>query len=1010
VQPPDVTAPTVPADLVAVSRSSSRVDLSWSASTDAGTGVGGYQVYRDGVQVGTVAAPAVTFQDQGLTAATTYSFTVRALDRASPPNVSAPSAAAAATTLLQEDVDPPTVPLDVTAVAILPNRVLVSWSASADAGTGVGGYQVFRGGALVATVNAPATSYLDAAVSAATSYAYQVAAFDLASPANVSAASSTADVTTPPPDTVAPSIPQDVVATALAFDKVRVTWSPSTDVGTGVAGYEVRRGGATIGTVTAPDVIFEETGLSALTAYSYTVRAFDRNLPPNFSLDSLPASATTHARPPGLDRRPSNTTCLAPAAPTQAALVYRSDPWPGLPGFQQPTRALQAPGDPSRWFVVEQYGKVKVFANDPGVASASIFIDLSADATRNFSHFGPEMGLLGMAFHPSWPTVPEAFLLYTTQTTAPATRQTHISRFRSTDGGLTLDPGTEQVVFAVDQPDLGHKAGDLHFGSDGYLYASIGDGGGSFGQYGTTQDLTTTLAKMLRLEVRGTGAGYLVPGDNPYAGNPQCPPAGGTLPCPEMFAFGFRNPWRWSFDRVTGDMWVADVGQDRWEEVDRVEKGLNYGWNVREGAHCVDGTDTCAQPGTLLSGALLVDPEVEYPHLVNGLPTGDSSVTGGYVYRGTAIPALVGQYVFADFISGNVWTHSPGVAGDRTLLFNIGFPVSSFAEDVTTGELYATDYGSGKLWGIAPQTGGAVDTVPMDLAEACPSAIDPDGPDSVLIPYALNAPFWSDGAVKQRWMALPDGAVVTIEPGSLDFTFPIGTVLVKQFKLGGKRVETRLLMRHTDGSWAGYSYEWNDAETAATRVVGGKTKDVGTQTWLYPSGQQCLQCHTAAAGMSLGPETAQQNGDFTYPQTGRTSNQLAALDAIGVLTLPGDPSTLPALPAPFGSAPLEQRARAYLHSNCSNCHRPGGPTPAAMDLRYSTPLALANICDALPGAGDLGIAGARLVAPGSPSTSVLLERVKRTDRHRMPPLGRFLEDPQGVQLLTDWITSLQGCP
>jgi hypothetical protein len=233
---------------------------------------------------------------------------------------------------------------------------------------------------------------------------------------------------------------------------------------------------------------------------------------------------------------------------------------------------------------------------------------------------------------------------------------------------------------------------------------------------------------------------------------------------------------------------------------------------------------------------------------------------------------------------------------------------------------------------------------------------------------------------------------------------------MKSFRIGGKLVETRLLMRHTDGSWAGYTYEWDDAQAGATRVEGGKVRRLTGQSWLYPSGEECLLCHTAAAGHSLGLELAQQNGDLTYPSTGRTANQLATLEAIGMVSLPDVPANLPALPDPLGAAPLEARARAYLHSNCSQCHRTGGWTPVNLDLRYDTSLASTRTCDTLPQAGDLGLSGARVIAPGRPERSILLQRMKRLDLRRMPPVGSLIVDEAGVDLVSAWIRALTTCP
>jgi len=219
-------------------------------------------------------------------------------------------------------------------------------------------------------------------------------------------------------------------------------------------------------------------------------------------------------------------------------------------------------------------------------------------------------------------------------------------------------------------------------------------------------------------------------------------------------------------------------------------------------------------------------------------------------------------------------------------------------------------------------------------------------------------------------------------------------------------------MRHTDGSWAGYTYEWNAQQTAATRVRGGKTVQIGGQDYIYPSEGQCMECHTNAAGFSLGLETSQLNRDFTYPSTGRTANQLETLDHIVMFSspLPGPASGLPAMARPDdSSADLGERARAYLHTNCAQCHRPGGQTPSTMDLRYTTALQDTNACDAQPLEGDLGIANARLIAPGDASRSLVVERAGRRDSHGMPPVGSNLVDDDGVALLVDWIDGLGGC-
>jgi uncharacterized repeat protein (TIGR03806 family) len=289
-------------------------------------------------------------------------------------------------------------------------------------------------------------------------------------------------------------------------------------------------------------------------------------------------------------------------------------------------------------------------------------------------------------------------------------------------------------------------------------------------------------------------------------------------------------------------------------------------------------------------------------------------------------------------------------------------------------------------------------------------AANPTRPASGLIPYAPNAAFWSDGAVKERWIGLPNGQNITVGANG-DWDFPNGTVLVKNFRRDTRLVETRLFMRHPDGIWAGYSYEWNAQGTDATLVRGGKRVTIDGQPWIYPSGAQCMQCHTEAAGRSLGLETRQLAFNITYPQTGRDAHQLLTLNTINVLAPPiADPTDEVPYPDPTGTAgTLAERARSYLHTNCSQCHRPEGPTTANMDLRYSTALAGTNACDVAPTLGDLGISNARLIAPGDAARSVLIGRMNRRDANGMPPVGSAQVDTAGAALLTEWVNSLANC-
>lgn len=798
----------------------------------------------------------------------------------------------------------------------------------------------------------------------------------------------------PPPttDTTAPSIPQSVTAAAQSTSSILVSWQASTDVGGTVAGYRIYRDNGANPLTTVTGTSYTDTGLTPGQQYGYSVSAFDSATPANVSARSPTAFASTPTQVSGsgLDTRPDNSSCVAGDRPAQVVSLSHERAFANLPSFASPILMLQAPGNATRWYVVEQAGLVKVFDNQANVSTTRTFIDIRSRVVS-----GGEQGLLGMAFHPDFPADPRVYLSYTNGTSGLESR---ISVFRTTDGGLTLDSSAEEILLSTPQPAANHNGGHIAFGPDGMLYIGFGDGGSGgdpWGTIGNGQLLTTLLGKLLRIDIEGVSgsAPYRIPAGNPYAGNAPCARGSGGSSCPEIYAYGLRNPWRWSFDRGSGQLWLADVGQGALEEVNRITAGGNYGWRCFEGTNSYNSS--CGP-----NSASSLPPVAQYAR------SAGVSVTGGFVYRGSAIPALSGRYVFGDFGSGRIWHIARDTAPTRTVTapeaYASGLAIASFGEGID-GELYVVDYG-GNLHRLRPGTGGGGGSIPAQLsATGCLST-------SGLIPYAPVAGFWSDGATKERHLALPNGTSIALQADS-DLDLPVGTVLVKHFSLASRRVETRLFMRHTDGDWAGYTYEWNAQGTDATRVVGGKTVPVSGQNWVFPSEAQCLVCHTAAAGRSLGLELAQLNAPFLYPQTGRTANQVQTFDAIRLFSAPLPAmSTWPSMPDPFGSGgTLTQRARAYLHTNCANCHRPGGGTPGDLDLRYTTPLASTNSCDRTPQAGDLGIANARIIAPGAASRSVLASRVQRRDAAAMPPLASTVVDAAGASLLTSWINGLTGC-
>jgi uncharacterized repeat protein (TIGR03806 family) len=279
--------------------------------------------------------------------------------------------------------------------------------------------------------------------------------------------------------------------------------------------------------------------------------------------------------------------------------------------------------------------------------------------------------------------------------------------------------------------------------------------------------------------------------------------------------------------------------------------------------------------------------------------------------------------------------------------------------------------------------------------------------DSV-IPYDINALLWSDFAGKERFMAIPSGSTISID-GEGRMVFPSGSVIGKHFRLNGDLIETRLLLNHANSGWRGYSYEWNDTLTDANLLTDAKDKSISGQDWHYPSAAECMLCHTQAAGISLGPEVGQLNRDFVYPTT--TANQLITLESIGLLADPlNDQQKSTAFYAIDDTAySAELRARSYLHSNCANCHQPGGPGGGNIDLRMSASFTATGLCNQAPLTGDLGQNNPVLLAPGDPDNSILVMRMENLDSTRMPPLGTGMVDADAMSVIRSWVSVLNGC-
>ena len=328
-----------------------------------------------------------------------------------------------------------------------------------------------------------------------------------------------------------------------------------------------------------------------------------------------------------------------------------------------------------------------------------------------------------------------------------------------------------------------------------------------------------------------------------------------------------------------------------------------------------------------------------------------------------------------------------------------------------------------------PSDNGAMndreDSFPQRLSQTgCVDTQDARLPASGLIPYSVNSPLWSDGAIKERYLAIPDGTTI-VRAGNCakedsetcaeqgHWEFPLGSVLVKSFRFGERLLETRLLVRHKDGDWAGYTYIWNEEQTDAMLSKKAQTSTIDGKEWTFPSRSDCLVCHTKVAGGSLGLETRQLNGDFMYPN-GRIANQMDTFEHIGLFSsaVRSVEKKQQIMPNPAQTADIGQAARSYLHSNCSMCHRPGGETGSPMDLRYTTSLVDMNICDVSP-MRDVwhDVVNPRLFAPGKPERSLLSIRMHSLAvDSRMPPLGSIIVDETGVDYLDTWIRKITQCP
>ena len=733
---------------------------------------------------------------------------------------------------------------------------------------------------------------------------------------------------------------------------------------------------------------------------------------------SMSKTPDAHGAEPAKSARTPWTTSRVVGSPDPPPPFKVIRAFPNLK-FEHPLLMARCPGS-DRLFVGEQAGVVYSFLNRPD-AKANLFFDLRKEIKT--IHLTPQAkeveAIYGLTFHPDFEKNHFCFVCYTVRDPKSGQRNlkdgTRVSRFtvNQTDPPR-IDPASEEIVLTFLQG--GHNGGDIHFGADRMLYISTGDAANPNppDPFKTGQDISDLLSSILRIDVdhKDPGKNYAVPKDNPFVGMKDARP--------EVWAYGFRNPWRMSFDRQSGELFVGDVGWELWESIHRVEKGGNYGWSAMEGPQPIHPDQIGPTP--------IRRPLIELPHTIA------CSVTGGYVYRGRRFPELHGAYIFGDWETRRLW--AARFEGERTKeMPEIARPsvrIVAFGED-KDGELYFLDYDGGTVHTIARNDAGAKNVnFPTKLTETgLYASVKDDAPASGVLPFAVNARQWQDGATAEHWVAFPDNSAATLYPGAgkpipgnvdwhnFRLHFPKDAVLVRTLSLGGRRIETQLL--HFDGvDWHPYTFAWRADQSDADLVpADGGEKEVpdgkGTRVWQFHSRSQCMSCHNSWAEYALAFQPEQLNRPGLDGH-----NQLIAFTEAGIIRrVGGDGKTLP--PFDANSAAKERkltdpadatqsvnlRARSYLHVNCGHCHTFGGGGAVELQLQATVPEAEMKAIGVHPARGDFSLPDARIIKPGDPFASTLYFRMSKFGRDRMPHIGSEQPDEAGLKLIESWITGMK---